>query len=90
MSNSSSDSSLVDSSLAGPDQRPLILALGIVFGSLAIAFTAARFHARKVKAVKFQSDDWTCLAALVGCHLSMPIKLNEGRFSASVSALIPC
>ena len=77
MSKSTSDSSLVDPSIGGPDQQPLTLGHGFVFGILTIAFTCARFHARKVKGVKFESDDWTCLAAFVSCHLLMSVKLTE-------------
>ena len=47
------------------DQRPTILALGILFPVIAILAVALRFHARRLKKLRLEADDWTILAALV-------------------------
>jgi len=49
------------------DQRPTILALSIAFPIISILSVLLRFEARRVKRVYIGADDWTILAALVGC-----------------------
>ena len=51
---------------SGASLKPVVLGLGITLPILAIVFVCLRLHARFVKRLDLESDDWTIVAALVG------------------------